>query len=223
MAGSTRAFAVARRAQLASGCSANAVFAHEVTFVEHVARRACKLFGQIDMAALAIGCLPLVLVRVTREALGHRRTEGRLLRLAHGGVTWNALTAELRNVLGMGEAQMLPRQTALLTRVALAMASHAGPRIVRLRMTTDAGRGLRQMQWPLVLGAGDAFMTAHTRDPRERMCPMLERTLRIARTDTEQPRACGEADRKNEQAEAKERPHRGLAPELERPGVRSKA
>jgi hypothetical protein len=100
-------------------------------------------------------------------------------------MTRNALTTELRHMLGGREPEMYTREAVLLARMAFVVAAAARPRVVSVRVATSAGRSLRDVERPLVRDPRDALMARHARDARELMRSTLEGVSRVARTDPE--------------------------------------
>lgn len=199
--------AMAGRAEISRRRGTDTMLTDEVALVQNVARRTRELRRQVHVAAVAVTGLPLVLVRVTAEALCHRRTEGRLLRLPRCGVARDTLARELRNVPFVSEAQVLASEPILLAGSSIPVTAVALPSIVRTRVTAHTRRGPGQMKRPGLPRPRDPFMTAQAPDPRERMSAVLERMLRVARLDPEQARTSREREQQKEQEGPRERLH----------------
>jgi hypothetical protein len=101
------------RARGAHAVLAHAVLAHEVALMNDVARGRDLLAREIHVAAVAVARLPLVLVLMAREALGHLGPHRGLIDLAGRAVTLHALAANRREVLLVREPEVLAREGRL--------------------------------------------------------------------------------------------------------------
>lgn len=196
---------VAGRAEIACARRADAVLAYEVTLVHDVARRSRELARQAHVARVAVTHRPLIFVRVAREALGHRRTHGGLVRLPCSRMAGNALSAERREMSLVGESQVVARQLNRLTGVRRAVATTARPRVVGLRMTAHAFLRVGDVERTFVSRARHSAVAVDARDAGDAMRAVLERMLRVARLDAEKARARGEQRREDEHHQPRER------------------
>jgi hypothetical protein len=174
MTACARSFGMTRAAKIGRARRTNAMLTDPVTVVNDVARRQDMLARKIDMTAVAVARLPLILMLMTSEARGHRRTQRHGLRLCNAGVALNAIAMNGRHVLSMIEKQMLARHLRTLPRRSFAMAERAIALIMRffVAFATFVGRG--QMHRMIVVGGRDAGVTTHAAHPFVHVRAMLE-------------------------------------------------
>ena len=164
-----------------------------------VAARKNELRGKIDVTSITLARLPLISMLMIRQALRHRRPHRLLLELAGHGVAADALSAELRHVRVVPEAQVLARETILFARVRLAVTRSARSRVVWLLMTADARARVGDVERAGITGTGDTLVALEAADPFDRMGSMLERVLFASRLDAEDSSASGEQERQAEE------------------------
>jgi hypothetical protein len=200
---------VAGRAQVPRRGGAHAVLPHEIALVHHVAARSRGFSGQIHVAAVAVAALPLVFVRVAREALRHGRTKRRLRARARRSVTRHTLPFQRRHMPFVGEAKVLSGEPGRLPRARATVARLAGTLVVGFRVAFTALRVVRQMQRAYVSGLGDVLVARLAIHASHRVRAVLEGVPRLARPNPQDAGARREQERRDHGPHQSEgRPHR---------------
>ena len=106
---SARSFGMTRAAKIRRACRANAVLTNPITVVNDMTRRKNVLAGKIDMTTIAVAGLPRVLMLVTAEARGHRRSQRNGLCFRDAEMTLDTIAMHGGHVFSMIETQMLAR------------------------------------------------------------------------------------------------------------------